>query len=112
MHKFFLLALAAFASANPAPQGGGPIGQKSGGTGKYGPVAYSTTPQFPGYTVYVPPKVTTGEKLPVILWANGMCSDDGAGFSSFLLEVSSHGYIIVANGAPGSGMSKRAGQDK
>jgi len=84
---------------------------KSGGTGKYGPVSYRTTSEFPGYTVYVPPKAGT-EKFPVILWANGMCSDDGSGFSNFLLEVSSHGYIIVANGAPGSGMSKQAKQDK
>jgi len=108
MHQFFLLALAALASASPAPQF---TSQKTGGTGKYGPVTYQVTEQFPGYTVYVPPKAN-GEKLPVILWANGMCSDDGSGFSSFLLEVSSHGYIIVANGAPGSGMSKQAGQDK
>jgi len=115
MQTFFLLALAALASAKAAPQGKmggkGPLGQKSGGTGKYGPVSYAVNPEFPGYTVYVPPKAN-GEKLPVILWANGMCSDDGSGFSSFLLEVSSHGYIIVANGAPGSGMSKQAGQDK
>jgi predicted dienelactone hydrolase len=109
MHQFFLLAVAALASATPSPQGG--FGAKTGGTGKYGPVSYAVSPQFPGYTVYVPPKAT-GEKLPVILWANGMCSDDGSGFASFLLEVSSHGYIIIANGAPGSGMSKQAGQDK
>lgn len=88
------------------------MGQKTGGTGKYGPVSYAVSPQFPGYTVYNPPKAAAGEKFPVILWANGMCSDDGSGFSSFLLEVSSHGYIIVANGEPGSGMSKQAGQDK
>jgi len=112
MHQFFLLTLAALASASPAPQGKmGGMGAKSGGTGKYGPVSYAVSPQFPGYTVYVPPKAA-GEKLPVILWANGMCSDDGSGFSSFLLEVSSHGYIIIANGEPGSGMSKQAGQDK
>jgi hypothetical protein len=116
MQSFLLLALAALASATAAPQGKfggkGPLGQKTGGTGKYGPVSYKVTPEFPGYTVYIPPKVAANEKLPVILWANGMCSDDGSGFASFLLEVSSHGYIIVANGAPGSGMSKQAGQDK
>jgi len=109
MHQSLLLAFAALAVASP--QGKGPIGQKSGGTGKFGPVAYAVDPSFPGYTVYVPPKADT-EKFPVILWANGACSDDGAGFSSFLLEVSSHGYIVVANGAPGSGMSSKAGQDK
>jgi hypothetical protein len=109
MHQFFLLTLAALASASP--QFGASTGAKTGGTGKYGPVSYAVSPQFPGYTVYVPPKAAD-EKLPVILWANGMCSDDGAGFSSFLLEVSSHGYIIIANGEPGSGMSKQAGQDK
>lgn len=122
MHQIFLLALTALASADPAPQrgkmGGGRGGlggafssAKTGGTGKYGPVSYRTTSEFPGYTVYVPPKGGS-EKFPVILWANGMCSDDGSGFSNFLLEVSSHGYIIIANGAPGSGMSKQAKQDK
>ena len=90
---------------------GGFSTSKTGGTGKYGPVSWRTTTEFPGYTVYVPPKGGS-EKFPVILWANGMCSDDGAGFASFLLEVSSHGYIIIANGSPGSGMSKQAKQDK
>jgi hypothetical protein len=123
MHQYFLLALPILASASPSPQfgkggkgGKGGLGgfgakAKTGGTGKYGPASYAVSEQLPGYTIYNPSKPPTG-KMPVILWANGMCSDDGSGFSSFLLEVASHGYVIVANGRPGAGMTAKAGNDK
>jgi len=121
MHQYFLLAVATLASANPSPQmgkggkgfglGGAMGGAKSGGTGSFGPASYAVSEQLPGYTIYNPSKAPP-EKIPVIWWANGACSDDGSGFSNFLLEVSSHGYVIVANGKPGSGMGSKAGQDK
>jgi len=116
MHQYFLLAVAGFGLAAPEPQkggglGGSMMGAKSGGTGRYGPASYAVSDQLPGYTIYNPSKPPS-EKIPVVVWANGACSDDGSGFSNFLLEVSSHGYIIVANGKPGSGMSSKAGNDK
>lgn len=36
--------------------------------------------------------------LPVLLWGNGGCSDNGLGHSYFLREIASHGYLVVALG--------------
>jgi len=33
--------------------------------------------------------------------ADNSCRADGTGFKNSLLEVASHGYIVLANGAPG-----------
>jgi hypothetical protein len=84
----------------PVPKGDG-----TSGSGKY-PAAYSVHPTLAEYTIYSPKTPPTGEKLPVILWGNGMCSDQGLGFRNFLTEVASHGYYIIANGKPeGKGQS-------
>lgn len=32
----------------------------------------------------------------------GGCQTDGTGFANFLTEIASHGYLIIADGAPGS----------
>jgi hypothetical protein len=38
--------------------------------------------------------------LPLVLWGNGACRDNGLSASHFLREIASHGYIVIANGAP------------
>jgi dienelactone hydrolase len=40
--------------------------------------------------------------MPVLIWGNGGCANDGAQFGNFLMEVASHGYLVLANGAPKS----------
>jgi dienelactone hydrolase len=37
-------------------------------------------------------------KLPVLLWGNGACADDGTGFQAFLGEVASYGFFVIADG--------------
>jgi dienelactone hydrolase len=74
------------------------------GTGQY-PAEKATDPAFPGHVVYHPIDMSAlGErKLPVLVWGNGGCSDDGAGARLFLAEIASHGYLVVAPGAIRSG---------
>ena len=36
--------------------------------------------------------------MPVLLWGNGGCSDDGASERLFLEEIASHGYLVLAPG--------------
>jgi hypothetical protein len=97
----FLAASSCFAFPQfPVPKGDGTFG-----SGKH-PAYYSTEPGLKGYTIYAPKTPPTGEILPVILWGNGMCMDQGLGFRNFLTEVASHGYFIIANGEPeGKGQS-------
>lgn len=37
-------------------------------------------------------------KLPVLLWGNGGCANDGTAFQAFLGEVSSYGFFAIASG--------------
>jgi len=61
-------------------------------------------PGLSTHTVYRP--MTFGDtKYPVVVWANGGCIKNGTMFARFLLEIASHGFVIVADGKPnGSGM--------
>ena len=53
----------------------------------------------PGYTIYRPERLPRG-RLPLVLWGNGGCRDNGLSASHFLREIASHGYIVIANGKP------------
>lgn len=73
-----------------------------GGTGVYGPASYITHPDLKNHTIYTPHPSSLGEhdKLPVLVWANGLGLSWGLMFGHFLREIASHGYIVIANGAP------------
>jgi hypothetical protein len=73
----------------------------SGGSGPYN-AKYFTNPSLPNHTIYAPKVPVPGKKMPLIVWANGACATNGAGFSNFLTEISSHGFMIIANGPPAS----------
>jgi len=101
-----LLGIAAFTSATPAPSPQFPV-PKGDGTNGSGPLGakYAVDPGLKGFTFYAPIKPPT-EKVPILLWANGMCMDQGLGFRNLLNEIASYGYVVVANGAPeGTGKS-------
>lgn len=53
------------------------------------------------HTIYRP--VVNNTKMPIIVWGNGGCSKDSLGFKEFLMELASHGFLIVADGTPRSG---------
>ncbi|WP_333839109.1 hypothetical protein [Novosphingobium sp.] len=96
MRQILLLTalLASAASAEPmtrvigAPAGSGPW-----------PAVAEAHSDAPGYTIYLPARPPRG-KLPLVLWGNGGCRNNGVSVSHFLREIASHGYVVVANGAP------------
>jgi hypothetical protein len=72
----------------------------SGGSGPYHAGIF-TDAGLKKHTIYAPKTAVTGIKLPLIVWGNGLCAAAGAFFANFLTEVASHGFIVIANGAPG-----------
>lgn len=56
-------------------------------------------PALPTHTLYYPAALpATAGKLPVVLWANGGCRNTSVEFTTFLAELASRGYFIVAVG--------------
>ena len=69
------------------------------GTGRF-PAMKEEVPSLPRHVVYRP-KALDGlgrQKLGVVAWGNGGCSDDGASSRFHLLEIASHGYLVIASG--------------
>ncbi|MFB0610709.1 hypothetical protein [Aurantiacibacter poecillastricola] len=95
-----LLAVCAAPAAaqddSPAPYPAGPIGAPAG-SGPYPAIAEARGDAL-GYTIYRPAR-SPGFKLPLVLWGNGGCRDNGLSASHFLREIASHGYFVVANGS-------------
>ena len=73
------------------------------GTGPY-PALKEEVASLPHHVVYRPADLSRlDEKLGVLAWGNGGCSDDGASSRLHLLEIASHGYLAIANGTIKSG---------
>jgi uncharacterized protein len=84
--------------ASPATAGTRTIGEPAG-SGLYLAVA-EVRAEAPDHTVYRPTKMPE-HALPLVLWGNGACRDNGLSVSHFLREIASHGYVVVANGKAG-----------
>jgi dienelactone hydrolase len=69
------------------------------GTGRF-PAMKEEVGSLPKHVVYRPADLTAlGEqKLGVVAWGNGGCSNDGASSRFHLLELASHGYLVIASG--------------
>jgi hypothetical protein len=81
----------------------------SPGTGPYAADFFADA-SLPNHTIYAPKTPVSGLKLPVLVWGNGGCaSGPGTSFGNFLREVASHGFMAVANGAPGNGIGASFG---
>lgn len=116
-----LLALAGMASGASAQTAPGPNTPSSAiapvvppgiigvpaGTGSYRAVAEARA-DAPGYTLYHPARMPA-ERLPLVLWGNGGCKDNGLSASHFLREIASHGYFVIANGSPRNERPVQAG---
>lgn len=89
-------AAQAAAPADPALPPG-PIGAAAG-NGQWPAIAEARA-DAPGFTIYRP-RALPRAPLPLVLWGNGGCRDNGLSASHFLREVASHGYVVVANGSP------------
>jgi dienelactone hydrolase len=93
-----LLAIALLASSNGVAAQGAPraVGEAAG-SGPY-PAIAEVRPDAPQYTIYRPRDLPDA-LLPVVVWGNGACRDNGLSVSHFLREIASHGYLVIANGA-------------
>ncbi|CZT06925.1 hypothetical protein WAI453_012829 [Rhynchosporium graminicola] len=69
------------------------------GTGPY-PAAYTQDDTLLNHTIFSPISPPPGLKLPVLLWAQSGCTRNSTFFASFLLEVASHGFMVIADGDP------------
>ncbi|ETS78338.1 hypothetical protein PFICI_10400 [Pestalotiopsis fici W106-1] len=82
-----------------------------GGNGPRAPAHHHVAPDLPTHTIFSPANLSPGEKLPLLVWANGFGLSWGLMFGDFLREIASHGYIVIANGTPtGLGMTDETGQ--
>jgi dienelactone hydrolase len=72
------------------------------GSGPYKAVMVSD-PSLPTHTEYRPKDLPAlgATKMPVIAWGNGACVNTGNRFRSFLTEIASYGYLVVALGPIG-----------
>lgn len=73
------------------------LGEPSG-TGPWPAVAESR-PELPGHTVYRPEQWPEGP-LPLFVWGNGACRDNGLAYGAFLRQIASQGYFVVSVGRP------------
>jgi dienelactone hydrolase len=85
-------AVLAQENAEPAP---GFIGEQ-GGRGAWPAVAQSRA-DLRTHTLYRPASLPA-EPLPLLIWGNGGCSDNGLSHDRFLRDIASHGYIVIALG--------------
>ena len=69
------------------------------GTGPF-PAMKEEVASLPAHVVYRPRDLASlgTLKLGVVAWGNGGCSDDGASTRFPLLELASHGYLVIASG--------------
>ncbi len=69
------------------------------GTGPY-PAMKEEVVSLPSHVVYRPRDLAAlgKQKLGIVAWGNGGCSDDGASTRFPLLELASHGYLVLASG--------------
>ena len=74
------------------------------GTGPY-PAVMEVAPTLPDHVIYRPANLAAmgPKKLGVLVWGNGGCRDDGASARQHLLEIASHGYLVIAPGRVLSG---------
>jgi hypothetical protein len=69
------------------------------GTGRF-PAMKEEVPALPRHVVYRPKDLASlgSTRLGVVAWGNGGCSADGASSRFHLLEIASHGYLVIASG--------------
>lgn len=70
------------------------------GTGRY-PAIFEERADLPAHVLYRPAQLSRlgGDKLGIYVFGNGGCSADGTSSRNHLLEIASHGYLVIASGA-------------
>lgn len=83
------VALTAMTADAPEERGSGPY-----------PALFEERADLPDHVVYRPAdlgRVGRGA-LPIYVFGNGACSADGTSSRNHLLEIASHGYLVIASG--------------
>jgi len=95
---FAALVFVANAAAAQAP-GANNNQPDTPGTGRF-PAMKEEVASLAAHVIYRPTDLTAlgSMKLGVVAWGNGGCSDDGASTRLHLLEIASHGYLVIASG--------------
>lgn len=73
---------------------------EEGGTGAY-PAVMLEEPTLQAHTVFRPQDLSAfgaDQKLPVLVWGNGACTNSPWEHYLFLNEIASHGYVVLATG--------------
>jgi dienelactone hydrolase len=73
---------------------------EEGGTGPFKAIVTSDS-SLPDHTIYRPADLSEASKeskIPIILFGNGGCMSSSKPFLSFLTEIASNGYIVIAIG--------------
>jgi hypothetical protein len=70
------------------------------GTGRF-PALKEVDPSLPGQVIYRPADLKSlgSTKLGIYAFGNGACTDDAAHSRLHLLEVASHGYLVIVPGS-------------
>jgi hypothetical protein len=76
------------------------VGERSG-NGPFPAIAESRK-ELPGHTVFRPVEWPQNA-LPLYVWGNGGCSNNGLSHAVYLRQIASHGYVVVALGPAGGG---------
>ena len=82
--------------------------QGASGSGQFGPGTYKTENSLRDHTIYYPTKSTGSTKMPVLIWGNGACSNQGKSNQALLQQIASHGFLAIAEGAPNGGGQSNA----
>ncbi len=91
------------ASAQVQPPGGRmqppPAAPAGTGSGAY-PATLEVDPALPTHTIFRPSNLDGlgAVRLPVLAWGNGGCANSPRGFEPFLMEIASHGFLVIAIG--------------
>ncbi|KAL2830852.1 Alpha/Beta hydrolase protein [Aspergillus cavernicola] len=76
--------------------------QSTGGSGPY-PATYFADPTLQTHTIYMPTNPTPSTPLPILIWGNGACVNNGTRFANLLTNIASYGFIAIASGPPADG---------
>ena len=77
--------------------------QGGSGAGPYAPATYKTESSLRDHTIYYPTKSTGTTKMPVFIWGNGACSNQGLSNQALLQQIASYGFLAISEGGPQGG---------
>lgn len=97
-HAATLIAVAVAVTA-PATIPASAADRVERGSGRY-PAIFEERADLPGHVVYRPADLRPIARggLPIYVFGNGGCGADGTASRNHLLEIASHGYLVIASG--------------